>query len=560
MNKCMKKPELSELTLEEKISQLLLLRQGHLTNVVDGDPRPKTKEQREALMQTNHFGGLWSYGRVKMETANLAEEGTRVSVKEQKELIDEAQDNVKIPLLVGVDCENGAGYTFLDGTKVGTSAMIGAADDEELTFQLNAAVAREIRASGANWRWGPIVDTRGRFSPGLTRSFSDNPDKIIKHAIAAMRGTQSEKVAATIKHFPGHDIYNFRDSHLTSTHLTYTLEEWKKGQGSIFQALVDAGAWSIMTTHTAFPAVDDEMVNGNYVPATLSKKIIQGLLREQMGYNGVLITDAIMMSGLTNFCSHEEILIRAINAGHDMLLGVAPGDFDIVHKAVLDGRIPVERIDESCERILELKEKIGLFGAEAEEIDIAKQAQLTAQINEKLAKKSVTLLYDHNNLLPVSKEKTRKVAIIATSHMQSFFDDLEVMKAEFEKRGAATDIYAQPFEGGSRTIRRIEREYDLIIYAGYVAMHQPLGMPSLYGDQAGLFFAAFKNGVEKTIGLSMGYPYLHFDMMTGARTFVNTYSHSPECQKAFVSAIYGEAPFEGVSPFDVEPKLRLVYC
>ena len=560
MNKWTRKPELSELSLDEKISQLLLLRQGHLTNVTDGDPRPKTKEQREELMRTNHFGGLWSYGRVKMENANVAEEGTRVSVSEQKELLDEAQANVKIPLLVGVDCENGAGYTFLDGTKVGTAAMIGAADDEELTFRLNAAVAREIRASGANWRWSPIVDTRGRFSPGITRSFSDDPDKIIRHAIAAMRGTQSQKVAATIKHFPGHDVYNFRDSHLTSTYLTYTLEDWKQGQGRIFQALADAGAWSMMTTHTAFPAVDDEMRNGTYVPATLSKKIIQGLLRDQMGFNGVLITDAIMMAALTNYCSHEELLIRAINAGNDMLLGVAPGDFDIVRQAVLDGRIPMERVDESCQRILDLKEKVGLFEETAEEIDIHAQAKITAEINDEIAKKSVTLLYDHNKLLPVSREKVKKVAIIATSHMQSFFEDLEVMRGEFESRGAETHIYAQPFEGGSRTLRRIEKEYDLLVYAGYIAMHQPLGMPSLYGDQAGLFFSAFRGGVEKTIGVSMGYPYLHFDMMTGARTFVNTYSHSPESQRAFVSAIYGEIPFEATSPFDVEPKLRLVYC
>lgn len=560
MNKWMRKPRLSELTLEEKVSQLLLLRQGHLTNVVDGDPRPKTKEQREALMQTNRFGGLWSYGRVKMENANVAEEGTRVSVTEQKELIDEAQANVKIPLLVGVDCENGAGYTFLDGTKVGTAAVIGAADDVDLTFRLNAAIAREIRASGANWRWSPIVDTRGRFSPGITRSFSDDPDKIIKHAIAAMRGTQSQKVAATIKHFPGHDVYNFRDSHLTSTYLTYTLEDWKQGQGRVFQALVDAGAWAIMSTHTAFPAVDDEMVNGMYVPSTLSKKIIQGLLREQMGYDGVLITDAIMMAALTNYCSHEELMIRAINAGHDMLLGVAPDDFDIILRAVQDGRIPMERVDESCQRILELKEKIGLFEESTEAVDMAEQAAITAQINDEIAKKSVTLLYDHNNLLPVSREKVKKVAIVAASHMKSFFEDLEVMKGEFEKRGAETCIYAQPFEGGSKTLRRIEKECDLLVYAGYVAMHQPLGMPSLYGDQAGLFFSAFRGGVEKTIGVSMGYPYLHFDMMTGARTFVNTYSHSPECQKAFVSAVYGEIPFEGVSPFDVEPKLRLIYC
>ncbi|MBR4891491.1 MAG: hypothetical protein IKU15_09455 [Clostridia bacterium] len=556
----MKRPQLSELTLDEKISQLLLLRQGHLTNIVDGDPREKTKEQREELMRTNHFTGLWSYGRVKMETANLAEEGGKVSAAEQKALIDEANANVKIPLLVGVDCENGAGYSFGGGTKIGTLAMIGAANDEELTYKLNAAVAREIKASGANWRWSPIVDTRGRFDPGTLRAFSDNPEKIIKLATAAMRGTESEGVAATIKHFPGKDIYNFRDSHLATTDLTYTLEEWEQGQGRIFQALIDAGASTMMSTHIAFPAVDDEMRNGMYVPSTLSKKILQGLLRDKMGFDGVLVTDAIVMAGLTSYCSYEEILIRSINAGHDVILGVAPDDFYTVRQAVLDGRIPMERVDESCERVLKLKEKLGLFNEEQEEIDIVEQAKITSELNRKVAEKSITLLYDHNDLLPVSKEKVHSVAIVAASHSNVFFEDLCVMKEEFEQRGAKTDIYAQPFEGGAKTLRRIEKEYDLIIYAAYVAMHQPLGMPSLYGEQAGLFFSAFRNGTEKTIGVSMGYPYLHFDMMTGARTFINTYSPSPESQKAFVKAIYGEIPFEGVSPFDIEPKLRLIYC
>ena len=114
----MKIPNLCELTLEDKISQLLLLRQDHLVNAAPGNLTPKTREQRQALMGTNHFTGLWSYGRVKMETANVAEAGTRIGVAEQKELLDEAQACVKIPLLVGVDCENGAGYTFSDG-KIG---------------------------------------------------------------------------------------------------------------------------------------------------------------------------------------------------------------------------------------------------------------------------------------------------------------------------------------------------------------------------------------------------------------------------------------------------------
>ncbi len=558
----MKRPQLNELTLEEKVGQLLLLNQRRVTHVDDSVNAPRmTQEQQDELIGSNHFTGLWCYGLVDMDVVNLAESGRKASIKEHKKWIERVTRTAKIPMLIGVDFENGTGYAFYEGSKVGTGATIGAAYDKELTFKLNASVAREVKAAGANWRWTPVVDNIGRFSASITRTFSDDPDKKVELALEAMHGMESEGIASTIKHFPGGDPCEYRDSHLVSTKNNTSYEDWKEGQGKIFQRLIDAGATAVMVGHSAFPAIDDEMNNGVYVPSSLSKKIVQGLLRDEMGFDGIVITDAIGMTGLQSFCSKEEILIRAINAGNDILLGVETYAFDVVYKAVLDGKIPMSRIDESCERVLKFKEKLGLFEEkQKEEINIDEQIKITGEINRKICEKSITLLYDHNNLLPVSKENVKKVAIIALSHKEDFDSDLAIMKSEFEKRGAQTDVYNVPLPGSSLQLRQIEEECDLIIYAAYVSSHNPMGMPTLYGDKARFIANAFVDGVEKTIGVSLGYPYVHYDMLTGARTFANIYSPAPESQIAFVKAVYGEIGFEGISPVDIEPKLRKILC
>ena len=167
-------------------------------------------------------------------------------------------------------------------------------------------------------------------------------------------------------------------------------------------------------------------------------------------------------------------------------------------------------------------------------------------------------------LLPVSKDKIRKVSIIVCSHLQSVAQDLSVMKNAFEERGAETTIYTLPldptYQSDRLILKKIEDECDLLIYASYVEMHRPLGMPSLSEHQAAIFTKAFGNAQEKTIGVSLGYPYLHYDMMAGAPAFVNLYSPAPAGMVAFVKAVYGEIPFEGKSPVDIEPKIRQIRC
>lgn len=557
----MKRPKLEELSLVEKIAQLVMVR----FSVTVYEPREndtfvkRSDEQIREIFQKYQYGSIRHSGSYLMSTEMLEYGSKKMPTAEAKRNIEVAQSAVRLPLLVALDAERGAGSEYSDCTLIGSPLAVAAADDEALTFALNAAVAREVKAAGANWRWTPIVDMGNRYNPTVTgRGFSDDPDKIIKHAVAAVRGMQSEKVAATVKHFPGNDPYDIRDAHIVPTSINISLDEWRATQAKTFQAVIDAGVYSVMIGHTAFPAVDDTMINGQYVPATMSEKIIKGLLREEMGFDGVVITDSVLMNSFRTICGYEEALVRAINAGNDILLGVDPYDYEIVYNAVMDGRIPMSRIDESAERVLKLKEKLGLFDEEEpEQIDIKKQAPITADINRQISEKAVTLLYDKNEMLPLSKDKIKKVTIVCSSHSDNTAKQLEIMKGAFEERGAQVEIVGDipdPY-----TVKKLADENDLIIYAAYVASHNPMGMPSLYGAKIKTYIQAFTFGKEKSIGISLGYPYVHIDFMVGANTFFNLYSPDAETQIAFVKTLYGELPIQTSSPVDIQPKIRAIF-
>lgn len=557
----MKRPSINELTLEEKIGQLLMVAQYPLlVKVVDGEEIPRTQDEIDEIMKKCQFGSIWGQGGIRMKNVNLAEEtaGEKMTAAGYKKFLARLEKNLRIPFLVGMDCENGA--TLVEGgTSISGPLSIGAADDEKLTYDLAQSVAKEMRAAGGNWRWSPVVDMFNRFC-GVSsgRTYSDNADKIIKHAVAAVKGTESAGVASTVKHFPGMDPYEIRDGHFTETMINISLDEWRNTQAKTFRGVFEAGVDTVMVGHIAFPAADDTKVNGRYLPATISDKIIKEILREEMGFDGVVITDGIGMASLQTICPFEEVLIRAINAGNDILLGVGPSAAETVKQAVLDGRIPMERIDESAERVLKLKEKIGLFDDEEEEFDIFKQSEITRKIDREIAEKSVTLVRERCKLIPVNKEDIKKVTIVCSSHYSGTIKELEAMKAEFEARGAKVDIIEDLPENGSQ-VKILAEENDLLVYAAYIAPHRPMGMPSLYGKKMETFFNAFSHGKEKSIGVSLGYPYMHIDFMGNADVFFNLYAPNPEAMRAFVMAVYGEIEPTTKSPVDIEPKLRYVF-
>ncbi len=557
----MKKPLLSELTLEEKVGQMLLIYEYFINCKVDkpddvatGYQVFRTPEERAEILKREKYGTLYaSVGDFSRGAAPNLDTGIGKKPNSGpfgKFKMEQASHHW-IPALTSTDIEReGPGTDFADLTLTCGPNAQGAADDEKLTYELAAAAAREARCAGVTWRWAPVVDIANRFSFQVMRSYAPHdPDKQIKLAVAQIQGTQSEGVAATAKHFPGADLYEYRDGHLCSTKIRSTKEEWLAGQGKIFQGCIDGGVYAIMTSHMGFPAYDDSKVGGRYRPTTISKKITTDLLKGEMGFKGVVITDAINMASLLTLMPYEDLIIEVINAGNDVLLGVQRTDMnEIVCKAVRDGRIAMSRIDDACQRILDMKEKLGMFedGYTLVKSTAEVETPKTRKVNMEIARKAIHLIRDREKMLPLDKSKIKNVTIIASAHTDAFVDKLQNLVAEFEARGINAKV--QRRLSGEEELVKVSNESDLIIYAAYIAGHQPMGAMSLYGEEARTYLFAFSHGKEKSIGASFGYPYLHYDMMENADAFINTYGQSPELMKAFVEAIFGDIPFQGKAP------------
>ncbi len=564
----MKKPQLSEMTLREKINQMLILRQWDLKRkweIKESDYKiERPEEEQIEMLKTEGYGSLYAqYGLTQMKnTTDLLDSETdnRCRSTDFAEDINWEASYLKIPPLVGGDSESsGAGQMHYDLTSVISPLAMGATNDEELVFELGAAIARELRCTGVNWRWSPVVDITNRFSYGcgVLRGFTDiDVEKQSRLGIAMIKGMQSEGVAATAKHFPGNDPYEYRDSHFCPNSISVSKEEWWETQGKIFQNVIDAGVYSIMTSHKSFPAIDDSKINGKPRPTTISKKIITDLLKNEMGFDGVVITDGITMAGVFSLMPYEDLIVEIVNAGADVILCAWPDATDIIEKAIKDGRVEESRIDDACQRVLNMKEKLGMFEEGYVNVKYRSEdvREKTAELSLEAARRAVTLVRDRTNLLPLDKNKIKKVSIIVSCHSDIFYDrEIQHLKKLFEDRGI--EVYMQRRLKNELELKEISDKSDLIIYAAMVKGHAPKGAAALVAEECETYFHAFTYGKEKSIGLSCGSPYLEHDIMASADAFVNLYGSSPYLLQAFVEGIFGEIPFVGKSPANLEPPI-----
>lgn len=547
----MKKPQLKDMTLREKIAQTLLVRQCDLLLRADKDyMERRDSEEAFEIIEREQFGGIWAHGNLDVnQIPGSLSDSFDFTVDSFNEWRKKADAVSKYPMFYATDAFAGQAFKGLSES-VRRGLNLGAANSEELSFELGRATAREHRLAGCNWVWSPVVDLYPRESAGICRVFANTPELLEKLSNAFIKGMQSENVAACIKHFPGSDGIEKRDAHIVTAVMRCTFEEWEKRQGKTFQTGIDAGVYSVMTGAKAFPSVDTTMKNGRYVPTSLSKVMVTDILKGKMGFKGVVITDDVTMGGYTSFYGHDDLYVELLKAGNDVLLGVGIDALDIVEKGVKDGRLSEERIDDACRRILDLKEKLGLFDESKENDDTLEEVKKdTQEVLNKIAEKSITLLRDRIGMVPVSKEKIKRVTIITYTHYDKTITELEAMKASFEKRGAKV-VLRDRLETFTDA-KNVSDESDLIVYAGYLDHHKPKGAPSFYGDVFWSLRYAFTEGVEKSVGVSLGIPYIHYNFMDDALVFANLYSTSAEIQEAFVAALYGEKKFEGVSPVDM---------
>lgn len=545
------KPRIQDLTLREKIGQTVIFRHKLLEKITDV----------EEYFTNNPIGAAWTLG-VRKETYRAIE--TKLGNPELKGRRDDMWINyvntinqyMRIPAIPVVDAKNGLEPNkFDDHAELPTHGGLGATRDPELAFRYGKHLGEDLHATGFRWLWSPVVDNPGRFYN--TRCMSCDFENNQKMLTAFIRGVQSSGVATCAKHFPGPDPYDDRDSHFCSAGYRQSFETWKETQGQEYQTCIDAGVDSIMVGHFTFKAVDDTCVNGALLPSPLSHKIITGLLKEQMGFKGVVLTDDADMKALTAIYPQEKLYVELLRAGIDMVLGPLRLDYiDIVEAAVLNGDLPESRIDDACSRILDMKGKYGLFDekeiphpTEAQRETIAESIHAVAR---DIAAKGLTMTANRTGIVPVDAAKIRRVKIVYVGYSTICYDNLKYVVQEFERHGAQCDIQ----NGFEASDNETLHQYDLILYATYIGHFAPAGASYFFEEKSKMIRQIMTTCVEKSIGVSFGDTNIFFNYFTAACTFINCYSYNPETMEALVKGIYGELQFTDYNPYPLNPITR----
>ena len=535
------------LSLDEKIGQMFSVRaNGVFMSESASDYQRLLHEVRD-----NHIGGVvWFQSNV-YETALLNEKLQRES---------------RVPLLVSADLEAGMGMRFLDTTFWPSAMALAATGDPSLAEREGRVVAEEARAVGINQIFAPVADVNvDPDNPVINaRSFGEDPQDVSRYVVALIRGIQSKYVLATAKHFPGHGDTHV-DSHRAMPILSVSEERLERVELVPFRAAIDANVAAIMIGHLAVPSIEPtpapvraefhsdnpygttaaEVPKSGTLPATISSKIITGLLRDTMDYKGLVVSDAFDMGGLTEHFDAGEAAVRAIEAGEDQVLLSPNTDAAIaaVKAALKSGRLTEARIDESVQRILAAKAFAGVPNVDPENIFHVVDAQQHRDLANEIARRALTLVRSGDSL-PL--KRTSKVALIIVSDLP---DPNVMADLDRELRARASVVSSTTIDSRTRDeeLKELAQlQADVAVIAFAIRARSGAGSIAVP--------AAARHLVESlkipSIGISFGSPYLLREV-PALGTYICAYGIQPVMQVAAAKAMFGEAAFEGRLPVTI---------
>ena len=372
--------------------------------------------------------------------------------------IRQAQARSKVPLLVASNIEAGGNGASNDGTHVATPLQTASTPDTWAAHQMGLVGGRESRALGCNWAFAPIVDIHHNWRNTVvaTRAFGNDHQTVIKYAEAFSQGVREgagdRPIALCMKHFPG-DGRDERDQHVVTSYNDCTVEEWDATYRKIWEWGIGAGIESIMVGHIMLPEYSRHLRPGiadaDILPATVAPELLTDLLRDDLGFNGVILTDASLMVGLTSALPRERQMVQAITAGCDMILFFRnhDEDFGFVRAAVDSGEITAARLDDALSRILGLKAKLGLHRRAADDLvppvaalDVVGSAE-HHEIAARIADQTIALLKDTAGTLPLDPVRHRRLRLYSLESAPDFTG----IVPEF-KRVAIEELTAAGFE------------------------------------------------------------------------------------------------------------------
>ena len=553
------------MTDEEKVGQLFF----QLTSSHE-------EEHLKELMKKYHLGGC---------RYNPA---PGVAILEQNRKL---QKYAKVPVFIACNTEAGGDGACADGTFIGSGVKIAATDNVDYAFELGKMSNEEAAAIGCNMAFAPVCDIAYNWqnTEVIGRAFGSDPDRVATMSAAYLKGAHTiPGFACAAKHFPGNG-QDFRDAHISNNVNYFDVDEWDATYGKVYKELIDNDLDAIMGGHILMPkyakALNPELKDDDMMPATLSYEIMTTLLRDKLGFNGMVVTDASHMVAMTDRMKRADMLPLSINAGCDMFLffNDPEEDFNTMLNAYKNGVISEERMTEALTRILGLKAKMGLNKKEKEDLVPAAEALQSVlgkeeykEMQKAISKDSITLVkYKDKDVLPITPERYKRIMIVHIKGNAGAMGELmkamgygggnpaEALKEKLCAKGFDAFIYESPLDimkkqmaagekpninlyfAGKNAIADFLKDMDLVITLCDVSSGRPSFGLSKGGGEIPWYVYELP-----VVVVGCGQPTMLADIPQ-ARTYINTYDSKDSTMDALVEKLLsGEESFKAIDPID----------
>ena len=556
---------LAAMTLDEKVGQLVV--PTFLSSYTSSDS--ETYDRLASLIHEQHVGGIHIFGaRTATPDVLLNPTYARTALGQPLDaasLLNRLQAMTRLPLLVTADFETGAGFRLEGATNFPSAMAFGAAGDLELAREAGRITAVESRAIGVHVNFAPVVDVNNNpRNPVINiRSFGEDPDAVAGLATAYIEGLAAGGMIATIKHFPGHGDTDI-DSHLALPVLRHPRARLDGMELPPFRAGIGAGAGAVMTAHMALPAVHPD----DTTPATLSRPIVTGLLRDELGFDGLVFTDSMRMRAITEMMSPAEAAGGAVSAGHDLVLH-SPDDVAAVagvRAAVVDGRVSAAALDQSVRRILVAKAGLGLHHRRRVELDtlpLVVGTRAHRAVARAVSERSITLIRDARNDVPLRTPRNGSILYLSVLDYPSGWGigaPSRIVIPELRDRWdevTAIELSDQSTPADAELVRRMAGRYDAIVAGIFVRASSFSGRMDLATHIVDLLEELASEAADREqpfAGLFFGNPYPAATLPT-LPTVLLTYDYRGLSEETAVRALAGEIPIRGRLPVSLSDDL-----
>ena len=543
---------LATLTLREKAAQLMM-------PWVLSDFAPQGSASHARIMEMVEGQGV---GGVIVSVGSPTEAAAK---------INELQRRAKVPLLVAADLERGAGFRFrgavylpgaisLGGATEFPSLMaLGATGDETLAREMGRITAREARALGIHTPFAPVLDVNNNPDNPIinVRSLGEDPAEVARLGRAFVRGVEEEGLLATGKHFPGHGDTE-TDSHLDLPIIRVDRERLDAVELAPFRAAMEAGMGGIMTAHITVPALNGEVD----LPATLSSYVLTRLLQEEMGFEGIIFTDAMDMLAIDRRFGRREATILALEAGADVIL--MPPDVEsavqALVEAVQEGRVAEDRLDHSVLKLLRAKEAMGL--GENRQVPLEQVGRVVGipahqAVAQEVADQSMTLLRNDRRLLPLLGTRSARVLSVTFRRPSDLLAGRYLnggLRARYPRLVTAEVDVDTPVEVYEALMRRA-RSSNLVVVSLHAAVVTASGSVAVPEEMVDFLNELSGSGTPHIV-ISFGNPYL-ISEFPDIQAYLLAWHGTEVSQRAAVKALFGEIPIQGRSPTRIPPFFQI---